>query len=102
MICMLCQAPARVLETRWSQKEQCTRRRLGCTSCGLRFTILGGVMIKDIDTKLDADGLPTYSDALKALEDLVRSAGQCREIDQHQVFKAWALIDRFRAHQGAQ
>lgn len=102
MICPKCEAPVRVLETRWSPKEQCTRRRLGCPSCGFRFTILGGVMLKDIDQKLDADGLPRYSDALKALEDLVRSAGQCRDIDQHQVFKAWALIDRFRAHQSAQ
>ena len=102
MICPKCEAPARVLETRWSPKEQCTRRRLGCPSCGFRFTILGNVMIPEIDQKLDAEGLPKYSDALKALEDLVRSAGQCRDIDQHQVFKAWALIDRFRAHQSAQ
>lgn len=102
MICPKCEAPARVLETRWSPKEQCTRRRLGCPSCGFRFTILGGVMLKDIDQKLDSEGLPKYSDALKALEDLVRTAGQCRDIDQHQVFKAWALIDRFRAHQSAQ
>lgn len=97
MICPKCDAPAVVLETRWSPKKQCTRRRLGCTSCGFRFTILGGVMLKEIDDKLDADGLPRYSDALKTLEDLVRAAGQCREIDQHQVFKAWALIDRFKA-----
>jgi transcriptional regulator NrdR family protein len=101
MICPKCEAPARVLETRWSPKEQCTRRRLGCPSCGFRFTILGGVMLKDIDQKLDADGLPRYTETIQILESLVISAGKCKEIDQHQVFKAWAIIDRFKTHQAA-
>ena len=58
-------------------------------------------MLPEIDQRLDADGLPRYTEALAALEALVRSAGGCREIDQHEVFRAWALIDRFKAHQGA-
>lgn len=99
MICPKCEAPARVLETRWSPKEQCTRRRLGCPSCGFRFTTLGGVMIKEIDIKLDSDGLPTYTEALQALEALAQTAGNCPTIDQVAVVKAWRLIDRFRARQ---
>jgi transcriptional regulator NrdR family protein len=99
MICPKCEAPARVLETRWSPKEQCTRRRLGCPSCGFRFTTLGGVMIKEIDIKLDSDGLPTYTEALQALETLAQIAGNCPTIDQVAVVKAWRLIDRFRARQ---
>lgn len=97
--CTRCEAPARVLETRWSHREQCTRRRLGCPSCGFRFTTLGGVMIKEIDIKLDADGLPTYTEALQALEALAQTAGNCPTIDQVAVVKAWRLIDRFRARQ---
>lgn len=98
MICPKCESPARVLETRWSQKKQCTRRRLGCPSCGFRFSIFGGVMIPEIDQRLDSEGLPRYSEAIEVLESLAKSAGQCKDIDQHQVFKAWAILDRYRTN----
>lgn len=94
--CPTCQAPARVLETRWSPPKQRTRRRLGCTSCGLRFTTWGDVMLPEIDSRLDADGLPRYTEALEALEALVRSAGRCPDIDHVAVVKAWSLLDRFK------
>lgn len=98
MMCPKCEAPVRVLETRWSPKKQCTRRRLGCPSCGFRFTILGGVMIPEIDQRLDSEGLPRYSEAIAVLESLAKSAGQCKDIDQHQVFKAWAILDRYKTN----
>lgn len=98
MICPKCESPARVLETRWSPKKQCTRRRLGCPSCGFRFSIFGGVMIPEIDQRLDYEGLPRYSEAISVLESLAKSAGQCKDIDQHQVFKAWAILDRYKTN----
>lgn len=39
--CPKCQAPARVLETRYSPRHKVKRRRLGCTGCGYRWTLLG-------------------------------------------------------------
>jgi transcriptional regulator NrdR family protein len=99
--CPQCQAPGKVLETRYSPREACKRRRIGCTSCGFRWSTWGDVDPSEIDQKLDADGLPTYTEALQVLEALVRSAGGCATIDQVAVIKAWRLIDRFKAHQSA-
>ena len=95
--CPKCEAPARVLEKRWSQKKACTRRRLGCPSCGYRFSIFGDIMIPQIDNQLDSEGMPKYTETLQVLEALVRSAGGCASIDQVAVVKAWRLIDRYNA-----
>lgn len=95
--CPKCESPARVLEKRWSLKKSCTRRRLGCGSCGLIFTIFGDIMVPRIDNELDFEGLPRYTETLQVLEALAKSAGECATIDQVAVVKAWRLIDRYKA-----
>jgi hypothetical protein len=46
--------------------------------------------------KLLADAnLPKYSEAMVALLALAREIGSIPNIDQHQVFKAWVILDRY-------
>ena len=46
--------------------------------------------------KLLADAnLPTYTQAMSALLALAREIGSMPNVDQHQVFKAWVLLDRY-------
>jgi transcriptional regulator NrdR family protein len=101
--CPQCQSPSKVLETRQSPSKGTTRRRLACTSCGLRFSTWGDAayIVPEVDQRLDADGMPTYTQAIQTLEALVRSAGGCATIDQVAVVKAWRLLDRFKARQSA-
>lgn len=99
--CIKCQGPSKVLERRWSPPKGMMRRRLRCTSCGFRFSTWGDAayIVPEVDQRLDADGMPTYTQAIQVLEALVRSAGGCATIDQVAVVKAWRLLDRFKARQ---
>ena len=46
--------------------------------------------------KLLADAnLPTYTQAMAALLALAKEIGSIPNIDQHQVFKAWVMLDRY-------
>lgn len=56
----------------------------------------GGVMesIKQADALLFDANLPTYTQAMEALIALAKAIGHA-QVDQHQVFKAWVLIDRY-------
>tara|TARA_R110000868_G_C10833757_1_gene759570 strand:- start:542 stop:730 length:189 start_codon:yes stop_codon:yes gene_type:complete len=46
--------------------------------------------------KLLADAnLPTYTQAMSALLALAKEIGSIPNVDQHQVFKAWVLLDRY-------
>ena len=46
--------------------------------------------------KLLADAnLPTYTQAMGALLALAREIGSMPHVDQHQVFKAWVILDRY-------
>ena len=96
--CQKCQSPSKVLETR-QLPEGSTRRRLACTSCNLIFNKWGNAayIVPEVDQKLDNEGMPRYTESLQVLEALVRSAGECANIDQVAVVKAWRLIDRYNA-----
>ena len=100
--CPQCQSPSKVLERRWSPPKGMIRRRLRCTCCGLRFSTWGDAayIVPEVDQRLDADGMPTYTETLQVLEALAKSAGECATIDRVAVVKAWRLIDRFKARQG--
>ncbi len=51
--------------------------------------------IIDADKLLADANLPRYSEAMTALLALAREIGSTRSVDQHQVFKAWVLLDRY-------
>ena len=51
--------------------------------------------IADVDALLAEANLPRYSEAMIALLALAREIGSMPHIDQHQVFKAWVLLDRY-------
>jgi hypothetical protein len=51
--------------------------------------------IAEVDALLAEANLPRYSEAMIALLALAREIGSMPHIDQHQVFKAWVLLDRY-------
>ncbi len=51
--------------------------------------------IIEADELLAEANLPKYSEAMVALLALAREIGSMPHIDQHQVFKAWVLLDRY-------
>jgi thymidylate kinase len=51
--------------------------------------------IADVDEMLAEANLPRYSEAMIALLALAREIGSIPSIDQHQVFKAWVILDRY-------
>lgn len=51
--------------------------------------------IADVDELLADANLPTYSDTMLSLLALAREIGSIPNIDQHKVFKAWVLLDRY-------
>jgi thymidylate kinase len=51
--------------------------------------------IADVDELLAEANLPRYSEAMLALLALAREIGSIPSIDQHQVFKAWVILDRY-------
>lgn len=58
----------------------------------------GGEMnppILEADRLLADANLPTYTQAMSALLALAKEIGSIPNIDQHQVFKAWVMLDRY-------
>jgi thymidylate kinase len=51
--------------------------------------------IAEVDEMLAEANLPRYSEAMIALLALAREIGSIPSIDQHQVFKAWVILDRY-------
>lgn len=51
--------------------------------------------IIEADRLLSEANLPKYSEAMGALLALAREIGSTRSVDQHQVFKAWVMLDRY-------
>ena len=51
--------------------------------------------IIEADRLLADANLPKYSEAMSALLALAREIGSMPNVDQHQVFKAWVLLDRY-------
>jgi len=51
--------------------------------------------ILEADRLLADANLPKYSEAMSALLALAREIGSMPNVDQHQVFKAWVLLDRY-------
>jgi thymidylate kinase len=51
--------------------------------------------IAEVDEILAEANLPKYSDTMLALLALAREIGSVPSIDQHQVFKAWVILDRY-------
>jgi transcriptional regulator NrdR family protein len=94
--CPKCFSSGRVIETRFSNKKGgCKRRRIKCFNCGFRWSTYG-FDTKEVDRILDAEGLPTYTEALKVLEALAVSGSSCATIDRIAIVKAFRLLDRFK------
>lgn len=58
----------------------------------------GGKMnppILEADKLLAGANLPTYTQAMGALLALAKEIGSMPNVDQHQVFKAWVMLDRY-------
>lgn len=70
--CPKCSAVGRVIETRYSMKKGCERRRVKCSVCQFRWSVYGVDTI-EIDQLLTKGGLPTYMEVINALEELLRS-----------------------------
>ena len=51
--------------------------------------------ILQADQLLADANLPTYTQAMGALLALAREIGSMPHVDQHQVFKAWVILDRY-------
>lgn len=51
--------------------------------------------ILEADKLLADANLPTYTQAMSALLALAKEIGSTRSVDQHQVFKAWVMLDRY-------
>ena len=51
--------------------------------------------ILEADRLLADANLPTYTQAMAALLALSREIGSMPNVDQHQVFKAWVILDRY-------
>ena len=51
--------------------------------------------ILQADQLLADANLPTYTQAMTALLALAKEIGSIPNIDQHQVFKAWVMLDRY-------
>ena len=51
--------------------------------------------ILQADKLLAEANLPKYSEAMSALLALAKEIGSIPNIDQHQVFKAWVMLDRY-------
>jgi hypothetical protein len=54
--------------------------------------------ILEADRLLADANLPTYTQAMAALLALAREIGSMPNVDQHKVFKAWVLLDRYSAN----
>ena len=54
--------------------------------------------ILEADRLLAEANLPTYTQAMAALLALAREIGSIPHVDQHKVFKAWVLLDRYSAN----
>jgi hypothetical protein len=54
--------------------------------------------ILEADKLLADANLPKYSEAMSALLALAREIGSMPNVDQHKVFKAWVLLDRYSAN----
>ena len=54
--------------------------------------------ILEADRLLAEANLPTYTHAMAALLALAREIGSIPHVDQHKVFKAWVLLDRYSAN----
>ena len=52
-------------------------------------------LILEADQLLADANLPTYTQAMGALLALAREIGSMPHVDQHQVFKAWVMLDRY-------
>jgi hypothetical protein len=55
--------------------------------------------INDLDTHLDANGFPTYSELCETLQRLTLSLGGCPGVDHVELVKAWRLLDRVSKQQ---
>jgi hypothetical protein len=51
--------------------------------------------IAEVDELLAEANLPRYSEAMLALLAIAREIGAMPNVDQHQVFKAWTILDRY-------
>jgi hypothetical protein len=51
-------------------------------------------LISEVDNLLKTADLPTYTEFIKTLKDLVIDVGFSKKVDTHAVFKAWSLLDR--------
>ena len=51
--------------------------------------------IIEADEILAESNLPKYSETMLALLALAKEIGSVPSIDQHQVFKAWVILDRY-------
>jgi hypothetical protein len=51
--------------------------------------------IIEADKLLAEANLPKYSEAMSALLALAKEIGSMPNVDQHQVFKAWVMLDRY-------
>ncbi len=51
--------------------------------------------IAEVDQLLADANLPTYTQAMAALLALAREIGSMPNVDQHQIFKAWVMLDRY-------
>jgi hypothetical protein len=54
--------------------------------------------ILEADKLLAEANLPTYTQAMGALLALAKEIGSMPNVDQHKVFKAWVLLDRYSAN----
>ena len=51
--------------------------------------------ILEADRILAEANLPTYTQAMSALLALAKEIGSMPHVDQHKVFKAWVMLDRY-------
>ena len=56
-------------------------------------------LIDALDTNLDANGLPTYSELCETLQRLTLSLGGCTGVDHVELVKAWRILDRVSKQQ---
>lgn len=56
-------------------------------------------LIDALDTHLDANGFPTYSELCETLQRLTLSLGGCPVVDHVELVKAWRILDRVSKQQ---